>query len=75
MVCIDAQLISKVLIPYLSNKRYFSEIDLVDSFQQLSISDEVSDLLSVTRSIGKVSCTYLTYIVQFVTDIFQETIS
>ena len=87
-VCIDARPINKALIPYkfpipsikklisdLSNKRFFSEIDLSDSFQQFSISDELSDLLTVTCSFGKVSCTRLTYGVQFATDIFQETMS
>ena len=56
-------------------KKYFTEIDLSDSFQQFSISDELSDLLTVTCSFGKVSCTRLTYGVQFATDIFQETMS
>ena len=65
----------KKLISDLSNKRFFSEIDLSDSFQQFSISDELSDLLTVTCSFGKVSCTRLTYGVQFATDIFQETMS
>ena len=87
-VCIDARPINKALIPYkfpipsikklisdLSNKRFFSEIDLSYSFQQFSISDELSDLLTVTCSFGKVSCTRLTYGVQFATDIFQETMS
>jgi hypothetical protein len=73
-VCIDARPINKALVPYkfpipsikklisdLSHKRYFSEIDL--------------NLLTVTCSFGKVSCTRLTYGVQFATDIFQETMS
>ena len=87
-VCIDARPINKALIPYkypipsikkiindLSKKKIFSEIDLSDSFQQFSISDELSNLLTVTCSFGKVSCTRLTYGVQFATDIFQETMS
>ena len=45
------------------------------SFQQFSISDELSDLLTITCSFGKVSCIRLTYGVQFATDIFQETMS
>ena len=87
-VCIDARPINKALVPYrypipnikkiihdLSQKKYFTEIDLSDSFQQFSISDELSNLLTVTYSFGKVSCTRLTYGVQFATDIFQETMS
>ena len=87
-VCIDARPINKALVPYrypipnikkiihdLSQKKYFTEIDLSDSFQQFSISDELSNLLTVTCSFGKVSCTRLTYGVQFATDIFQETMS
>ena len=87
-VCIDARPINKALIPYkypvpsikkiindLSKRKFFSEIDLSDSFQQFSISDELSNLLTVTCSFGKVSCTRLTYGVQFATDIFQETMS
>ena len=73
-VCIDARPINKALVPYkfpnpsmkkiihdLSIKRFFTEIDLSDSFQQCSISEELSNLLTVTCSFGKVSCTRLTY--------------
>ena len=87
-VCIDARPINKALVPYrfpipsikkiihdLSKKKFFTEIDLSDSFQQFTISEELSDLLTVTCSFGKVSCTRLTYGVQFATDIFQETMS
>jgi hypothetical protein len=87
-VCIDARPVNKGLVPYrypipnikkilieMSKKKYFSEIDLSDSFQQLPISDELSDLLTVTTSFGKVSCTRLTYGVQFATDVFQETMT
>ena len=51
-VCIDARPINKALVPYrypipsikkiihdLSRKKYFTEIDLSDSFQQFSISE------------------------------------
>ena len=87
-VCIDARPINKGLTPYrypipsikkilteMSKKKFFSEIDLSDSFQQLPISNELSDLLTVTTSFGKVSCTRLTYGVQFATDVFQETMT
>ena len=87
-VCIDARPINKALVPYkfpipsikkiihdLSQKKYFTELDLSDSFQQFGISEDLSDLLTVTCSFGKVSCTRLTYGVQFATDIFQETMS
>jgi len=59
----------------MSKKKYFSEIDLSDSFQQLPISDSLSDLLTISTSFGKVSCTRLTYGVQFATDVFQETMT
>ena len=77
-VCIDARPVNKGLVPYrypipsikkilneMSKNKYFSEIDLSDSFQQLPISDTLSDLLTITTSFGKVSCTRLTYGVQF----------
>jgi hypothetical protein len=48
---------------------------LSDSFQQLPISDTLSDLLTIRTSFGKVSCTRLTYGVQFATDVFQETMT
>ena len=50
-------------------------MDLSDSFQQLLVSNELSDLLTITTSFGKVSCTRFTYGVQFATDVFQETMS
>jgi hypothetical protein len=87
-VCIDARPVNKGLVPYrypipsirkilneMSKNKYFSEIDLSDSFQQLPISDTLSDLQTVTTSFGKVSCTRLTYGVQFATDVFQETMT
>ena len=87
-VCIDARPVNKGLVPYrypipsikkilneMSKNKYFSEIDLSDSFQQLPISDTLSDLLTITTSFGKVSCTRLTYGVQFATDVFQETMT
>ena len=65
----------KKILNDLTIKRVFTEINLSESFQQFTISNELSNLLTVTCSFGKVFATRLTYGVQFASDVFKETIS
>ena len=55
--------------------RFFSELDLSESFEQFRISSELSELLSFKTSFGKISMMVLPYGVQFASDKLLETLS
>ena len=85
-VCLDCRPVNKALkhykhpVPQIQTIlrrmcRYFSELDLSESFEQFRISNELSELLTFSTSFGKVSMLVLPYGVQFASDKLQETLS
>ena len=59
------------IIQVLSESKYFSELDLSTAFEQLRVSEELSQLFTFTCSFGKVSFEVLPYGAIFASDIFQ----
>jgi len=59
----------------MSKSHYYSKLDLTESFEQFSISEELSNYLTFMTSFGKVSMQVLTYGVEFTTDKVQETMT
>ena len=63
------------IIQVLSESKYFSELDLSTAFEQLKVSEELSQLFTFTCSFGKVSLEVLPYGAIFASDIFQSRIT
>ena len=55
----------------LMNSKWFSELDLDNSYEQLLIDGELIDVLTFTCSFGKVSMKVMPYGVVFGSDMFQ----
>ena len=60
------------MVRALAESYYYSELDLAEAFNQLRVSDELSDLFTFSTSFGKVSYTVLPYGVKFASEIFQS---
>ena len=62
------------IIQVLADSKFFSELDLSEAYNQLRISDELSQYMTFTCSFGKVSMEVVPFGVVFASDIFQSRI-
>ena len=86
-VCLDLSWVNKIfetlkhpipdiqeIIQVLADSKFFSELDLSEAYNQLRISDELSQYMTFTCSFGKVSMEVMPFGVVFASDIFQSRI-
>ena len=65
----------KDLVHKLSDHKLYSELDLADSYEQLMINDELSQIFTFTISFGKISMTVMPYGMICASDCFQHAIT